>query len=224
MTATKTAKLTVEQAVSDLMAAREKYDRAVRAVIADDPKVTPKDVAEAKDAIEFAELRLELAHESAAHAAEERRLARIRELTDLLTTGPAVLKAKVLVALEAKAVTALDTLFAGAEDYHSTVRNAAVELARLGDLPPNVEIDSSQAVRVDGVLIHGTENYASWPGNVLLGAIHRAVTPHYASLYERARDVANTAERVLAGGIDRPKVTATEQLAAQLDRLEERQA
>lgn len=224
MSPTKTDPLpSVDQARTELDKARAKYQKLRDAVVAGDSKVTAKHVADAQDAVEFAELRLELATNADATRDEQIRQARIAELVESLTTGDAAKKGQTLVDLEAKAVAAIEALFLASQDYRDTARNVSQQLGRIGDLPDHVHVKHTNYapgdVTIDGVRIQATTNFGDWPGNVIRGAIYRALRPHYPSLGDKAKPLVDSAAHALAGGIHDDKVTPTELLAHQLDSL-----
>lgn len=216
-TKTKTDKLpTVEQATGELDKAKAELEAARNAVISGDTTVSPSDIAQARDAVEYAELRVELAADADTHRAEKARTERIAELVASLTTGDVAAKGRNVVDLEAKAVAALGALYRAAVDYHGATTAAKHELARLGP-PEDVAVSGGGSILLHGQRIPA--NTAAWPGNVLRGAVHTALSPHLPQLTATARDLYNNAGNALAGGIHDEKRTPAQMLAEALDRL-----
>lgn len=215
---TKTEKVpTVEQAEADLEKAETALADVRQAVVSGAPKATAAGVAKARADVEFAELRLQLARDTDAHRADQARLARIDEIVASLTTGDTAVKARKVVDLEAEAVAAVEAMWLAAADYHAEVARLSNELARLEPLPDDITASRSGAgpgeIKVHGVRL--SAGYSSWPADVLLGAVYRALHQHQGDL-GRSRVLVSEALRALVGGIHDTKRTQTELLAEAL--------
>jgi hypothetical protein len=152
---------TTESLAQDLDAAIAARDELRERLKAGGP-VTPSTLAEAEQAVTWAELRLELAEESAAEALESRRLDEIEEILAGLrdARGPALLAAEV-VRLHAEAAEAAGRLAAVAEQLVEEVQATHRRLQRLQPLPANVQTNGSGSAgpRSDRLVVDGVR----WP-------------------------------------------------------------
>jgi len=224
MSPTKTANRppTLEEAEAALADARLGFDAARDAVVAGNPKATAASVAEARDAVEFAELRLELAQQTAGHQADQARQTRITELVDSLSSGAIAEQGQHVVALESKASAALSELYVAAVDYHEATSAAMNDLRQLGELPDHVELSGIAGftgLRISGTPVTGAS--PGWIGSILRGAIYRCLHPHHARFVDdQSRQLYDQACKSLSGGIHDEKTTVGEDLAHSLARLQ----
>lgn len=219
MPAKTTRKLpTVEEATADLQIAQEKLLATRAAVVAGTGKVSPSDITEARGAVEFAELRVELAKDADAHRAEADRLERIAEIRQSLLAGGEVhAKGCLVVELEGKARDAIAVLHDAAEDFYRSTTAARSQLDRLGPLPDGLEVGRI-GVRVDGSRLPA--NQVTWTTNVIRGVIYGVLQPRIAELRGPMKDLLTEASAgSLHGGLKEEKRTESQVLADALDRL-----
>lgn len=215
----------LQQGESDLDAAQSKLDQLRADVIAGSTKIGASHIADARAAVDFAELRVQLARDTVAHQTEQARLARINSMVENLTSGDIAAKGRRVIDLEAKAVAAIEALYLAADDYYTDVLAVRNELTHLAPLPEHVTLatHASAPVVVNGVIVMASYGWnLNLPGNLLRGAVYTALRPHLRTLTGDARALANETEKVLAGNVGGPQHTPAELLADNLDRLQQR--
>lgn len=207
---------TVDEAQADLEAALDKLQATRSAVVANTGKVGPGDIAAAREAVEFAELRLELATDAERHQHDQAHQERIAQIVADLATGETAAKGRQVVELEAQVVAALEALYLAARDFHGATTARLLELDALGPLPDGVRVGRLE-LEVGPARFPARQG--KWVTNVVRSCLFRSLKPHIAELGDSV-ELYDYGAKVLHGGIHEEKRTPAEVLAEQYERLE----
>jgi hypothetical protein len=146
--------LSPEQALAE---ANDKFAGLRIRIAQGDEKVSPADVAEAEQAVRFAELQVETTEERKAHEAEQHRLAQIEQVrADLAVGGDFHAKASEVSRLYGEAVAAQRRFHQAAAAYQADLSETFDRLKALRPLPGDISLRN-------GIVVDG----ATWP--VLIG-------------------------------------------------------
>lgn len=181
---------TVQEAVDDLEAAKGHLAEVRAAVVSSATKVGPGDITAAREALEFAELRVELAVDADHLRSDRARLGRIEEIASDLIAGAVHEKGRKVVDLESS-------------------------WAAL--LPEHVVLPPISGVEVEGV--HVPSNQSGGTGGVVRGAVYLALNRHVGQLNGPLMKLYPLSIHGLSGNLMDEKRTAGEVLAEALDRL-----